>query len=267
MRPGAKPLRLHIGAATGTLRVMALPWQLVDRAETADGVLELRRRAADDVLLTIDGRVLMSSRANRSEVALAELACAGIAARPRPRVLIGGLGLGFTLRAALDALPATAQVTVAELNPAVAAWCAGTLRDLHGDALADPRATLEIGDVTAVVRRAAATRRGFDAIVYDLYVGPGVDDDPRRHPLFGEAALAEVRAALLPGGVFAVWAEQPWPPFTARLRRLGFTVRTLRPGRGGLRHAVYLAGLAGGAARGPRRPRPQGDLPRGRRVR
>jgi len=220
---------------------MALPWQIIDRVETDAGLLELRRRAVDDVLLTIDGRVLMSSRAHRSEVALAKLACAAIADRPTPRVLIGGLGMGYTLRAALDALPAGAQVVVAEITPAVARWCGGELANLNGAALADPRVALRSEDVAETVARGAREKRSFDAILFDLYVGPSADDPPRTHPLYGDGMLANVRAALRLRGVFGVWSEQVCPPFEARLRRHGFTVQRSRPGRGGLRHAVYLA--------------------------
>lgn len=225
---------------------MARPWEIVERVETPDGRLELRRRAGDDVLLTIDGRILMSSRANRSEVALAQLACAEIASRPKPRILVGGLGMGYTLRAALDVLPATARVVVAEITPEIAHWCGSELCNLNGDALADPRVELRIEDVAATVRRDAAAGDGYDAILFDLYVGPSTNDQPRSHPLYGEVMLQNVRAALRFGGVFAVWAEQPCPPFAGRLRRLGFEVRAVRPGKGGLRHAVYLASVAGG---------------------
>ncbi len=219
---------------------MAIPWKTIGVEHTESGVLELRQRGAGDWLLTLDGRVLMSSRANRSETALAEMTCAEIASRPRPRLLVGGLGMGYTLRAALDALPANAQVTVAELTPAIARWCQTELIELHGNALADPRVELRIEDVTTTIRHTTPEGR-FDAILYDLYEGPGADDDRDRHPLYGYEALRDVRAALRPGGLFSIWAEQPYPPFAARLRKVGFRVRTTRPGRGGLRHAVYLA--------------------------
>jgi len=220
---------------------MARPWETLARVDTDDGCLELRRRADDDILLTIAGRILMSSRAHRSEVALAQLACTAIAARQAPRVLIGGLGMGYTLRAALDVLAADARVVVAELTPTVAEWCRGELAHLNGDALADARVELRIEDVARTVARGAELGNAFDAILFDLYVGPNADNHPRNDPFYGDVMLAKVRDALAPGGVFAVWSEGPCDSFENRLRRHGFTVSRSRPGKGGLRHAVYIA--------------------------
>lgn len=220
---------------------MARPWETLARAETDAGVLELRRRAIDDLLLLIDGRVLMSSRAHRSEVALAVRSCAAIADRTRPRVLIGGLGMGYTLRAALDALPRDASIVVAEVTPEVALWCRAEMAHLSGNALADPRVVLRIDDVARIVTEHADGREAFDAIIYDLYEGPSADTHPRSDPFYGDAAVSRVRDALRPGGVFAVWSEGVCPEFERRLRRRGFEVAFSRPGRGGLRHAVYLA--------------------------
>src|SRR3972149_5657277 len=118
---------------------MTQPWQTIDRIATADGVLELRRRGDNDFLIIINGRVLMNSSANRSEIVLGESACRAVAARGRPRVLIGGLGMGLTLRAALDSLPPNAQVVVAEINPVVVKWCRGPLAGLTGSAVDDRR--------------------------------------------------------------------------------------------------------------------------------
>lgn len=219
---------------------MARPWQRVDRVETPAGSLELRRRGERDFLIVLDGRVLMQSFAHRSESALASLACASLASLPHPNVLIGGLGMGFTLRAALDTLPAGARVCVAELEPAVVRWCRGPLAPLCGSALEDPRVRVALADVASLV--AAAARPGaprLDAIMLDLHEGPparGRDDDP----LFGDPALTSARAALAPGGVLGLWCEQPRPAFEKRLRRAGFRVERHRPGRGGLRHAVVL---------------------------
>ncbi len=220
---------------------MSLPWNVVDRVSTKDGWLELRRRGSDDVLLTIDNRILMSSHANRSEMALAQMACAGLADRKRPRVLIGGLGLGYTLRAALDSLPRSATVVVAELNRDIARWCGTELAPLIGGALDDPRVDLRLEDVTRVIDVAARSQQSFDAILLDLYTGPGPETDLRHDRLYGDPMLRRAHAVLPPGGIFAVWAEQTFPPYAAHLRRRGFRVRAARPGRGGLRHAVYLA--------------------------
>jgi spermidine synthase len=221
---------------------MALPWQTIDKIDTGENVLELRKRSERDFLLLVNGRVLMNSSANRSEVALGEQACRLVADRPRPRVLIGGLGMAFTLRAALDVLPASAQVVVAELEPAVVTWCRGPLADLTRCAVNDPRVMVETDDVAAVI--IAASRKGaerYDAIVIDLYVGPSADSDAHFDPYYGSHALQTTGHALTPGGVFAVWGENPDAAFEKRLAAAGFTFDRLRPGRGGLRHVVYVA--------------------------
>jgi spermidine synthase len=221
---------------------MAKPWQTIDKIDKEDNVLELRKRGDRDYLLLVNGRVLMNSSANRSEVALGEQACRLVADRPKPRVLVGGLGMGFTLRAALDALPGSAQVVVAELDPAVVTWCRGPLADLTQCAVNDPRVTVETDDVAAVI--IAASRKGaerYDAIVIDLYVGPSVDSDEHFDPYYGSHALQMTAHALTPGGIFAVWGENPDAAFEKRLVAAGFTFERLRPGRGGLRHVVYIA--------------------------
>src|SRR6185369_1452532 len=123
---------------------------------TPDGQLDLRRRGEKDFLITIAGRVLMSSAAHRSEDKLAELACAGLARKRRARVLVSGLGMGFTLRAALDQLGPDAEVTVAELNPVVVEWCtSGPLAPLTASAACDPRVTVEVADVSVHIARLA----------------------------------------------------------------------------------------------------------------
>lgn len=221
---------------------MARAWQTLESAATPDGLLELRRRGEREFLITIAGRVLMNSRASRSEVALGRLAGAAIAGRPAPRVLVGGLGMGCTLRACLDALPARARVVVAELNEVVARWCReGPLAALTDGAARDPRVQVRIGDVADAVREAA--RPGgerFDAVVLDLYEGPRPVGSPG-HPHYGREALARTRAALRPGGVLAVWLEEPTPAFERSLARAGFRVRSERAGAGGRRHALVLA--------------------------
>lgn len=220
---------------------MAQPWEMLERVDTTEGALELRRRGGD-FLITIAGRVLMTSSAHRSEDLLARLACGKLP--QRARVLIGGLGMGYTLRAALDALSPQAAVRVAELNPQVVAWCRGPIRQLSGRALDDPRVTVEIGDVTAAVDGA----RGLDAIVYDLYEGPHAATQRGADPLYGDAALARVARALAPGGVFAVWSEEADQRFESRLRARGFTVEKKRAG-GGRAHVVYLAQISAPSSR------------------
>ena len=221
---------------------MAKPWQTIDKANTADGVLELRKRGEGDFLILINNRVLMNSSANRSELALGELACREVAARPRPRVLIGGLGMGLTLRAALDSLPATARVVVAEINPAVVTWCHGPLAEVSGKAADDPRVFVVNDDVAAVIAKAAGPgSERYDAIIIDLYEGPHAGTEASNDPFYGSRALKQTAAALSSGGVFSVWGEAPDTAFEKRLRAAGFMVTAQRPGRGGLRHVVYVA--------------------------
>ena len=221
---------------------MAKPWQTIDKIDHGDNVLELRKRGDRDFLLLVNGRVLMNSSANRSEVALGEQACRLVAGRDLPRVLIGGLGMGFTLRAALDALPGSAQVVVAELDPVIITWCRGPLAGLTQSAVKDPRVTIDIDDVAAVIISASLKNaKRFDAIIIDLYVGPGADTEPHYDPFYGSLALSTTADALSAGGVFAVWGENPDTAFEKRLVAAGFTFERLRPGRGGLRHVVYVA--------------------------
>lgn len=228
---------------------MAQPWQVVAQAATAEGPLQLRRRGARDFLIVIGNQILMNSLSNRSEVVLGQLGCAALRAHPRPRVLVGGLGMGFTLRAVLDTLPATAEVVVAELNPVVVEWCRGPLAELTAGAVLDPRVTVAVGDVAALIARHAAGAGRFDAIVLDLYRGPHAKTDPRRDPLYGSRALADARAALNFGGVLAVWGENYDDGYVRRMQTAGFVVTVNRPGRGGLRHAVFLGQLPGAPAR------------------
>lgn len=221
---------------------MAQPWKIIDNVPTSAGLLELRQRGARDFLITIGGQVLMNSLAHRSEVALGELACGHLRQHHAPRVLVGGLGMAFTLRAVLDQLPPSGQVVVAELNSVVVQWCLGPLAALTDAAAADPRVTVEITDVSAFIRQCAGQpAKTFDAIVLDLYTGPDTGTHWRDDPLYGSRAIAHARAALRPGGVFAIWGESPDAGFTRRLSEAGFDVSTTRPGRGGLRHVVYVA--------------------------
>jgi spermidine synthase len=215
------------------------PWTVLDRVATPEGTLELRQRGATDFLITIAGRVLMTSVAHRSEDALAQLACEALATRKQPRVLIGGLGMGLTLRAALDLLPAPAQVTVVELNERVVAWCRGPLASMNGRAMGDLRVRVQIADVARVL--AQARPRAYDAVVLDLYEGPPRHDGRRDDALYGRAAIKNTLAALQPGGIFAVWSEDESPPFKDRLIDAGFAVQVHHAGRGGRTHVVYLA--------------------------
>ncbi len=219
---------------------MAQPWTVLDTWSTPEGDLELRQRGPKDFLILVGGRVLMSSTAFRSELAVADLACKPLIGRVKPRVLIGGLGMGYTLRAALDALPGDAEVTVAELNPRVVQWCEGPLAALTDDALHDPRTRLHVGDV-AVLIAASKGPADWDAIVLDLYEVPHEATQGPHDPFWGKAALQRTLAALRPGGIFTVWAEDFDPPFVKRLTANGFHVQVHHPGKGGRRHTVYVA--------------------------
>ena len=220
---------------------MAQPWKVLQSVPTDEGILELRQRGERDFLITVNSLVLMNSSLHRSEVALGELACGHLKQHAAPRVLVGGLGMAFTLRAVLDNLPPTASVVVAELNPVVLEWCRGPLAFLTGAAASDPRVSVEIADVADVIVKGAMQGNCFDAVVLDLYKGPHAKSHKVEDPLYGSTAIEMTRAALKPGGVFAVWGENYDQAFDKRLCAAGFTVFNDRPGRGGLRHVVYLA--------------------------
>ena len=143
------------------------------------------------------------------------------------------------MRAVLDELPETAEVVVAELNPKIYEWCLGPLAELTDAAAADARVRVEIGDVAELVKKSAS--ESFDAIIYDLYRGPGPQTDRRNDPLYGSRATEQCRQALKKNGVFAVWGENPDVGFESRLASAGFAVCCERPGKGGYRHAVWIA--------------------------
>lgn len=224
---------------------MAQPWKTIASISTDEGILELRQRGDKDFLIMIGTQVLMNSLANRSEIVLGQQGCGHLKNSDAPRVLVGGLGMGFTLRAVLDSLPSSAQIVVAELNPVVPEWCRGPLASLTENAVNDPRVTVEIGDVAQLIRRTADNggENRFDAIVLDLYRGPHARTNAVNDPLYGSRAIANAKTALKPGGMLAVWGENHDEAFVKRLQKAGFTVNSERPGRGGLRHAVFLARL------------------------
>ncbi len=228
---------------------MAKPWRIVDSIDTDEGLLDLRQRGETDFLITIDSRVLMNSSANMSEIVLAELACGPLKNKKNPRVLVGGLGMGFTLKAAIDNLPADAEVVVAELNPIMVKWCRGPIAHLTGGAVDDPRVKVVIDDVAVVIRYAAmkGKENRFDAIILDLYEGPYEGAPGRGEYLYGDMALELSSSALKAGGVFAVWSEDPDKAFEKRLKAARFSVNRQRPGRGGRRHVVYIARKTSGS--------------------
>lgn len=222
---------------------MPRPFELLDSVETDEGLLELRRRGNDDYMILVGGRVLMTSTITTSELALAENGVRAISADgPKPRVLIGGLGLGFTLRAALDGLPRGAHVVVCEINEKIVEWCRGPAANITKGAARDQRVSIIVGDVTKEIARVAgdASAPRYDAILWDLYVGP-TRKGGHKDALYGDHSVKNTWAALRDGGVYGVWGETPSPSFEARLNKHGFGSELLRTGGSGLKHAVYLA--------------------------
>lgn len=215
-----------------------IPRELLDVAPVpSGGELRLYRRGAEFSIM-LGGNELMNSRLSGSEEALATLACARV--RADPAVLIGGLGMGFTLRATLAAVGTNAQVMVAELVSAVIAWARGPMADLFAGSLDDPRVTVVEGDVAALLR----PDDGYDAVLLDVDNGPDGLTRAGNDWLYGAEGLAAARAALRPGGMLAIWSAAPEPRFTARLRRAGFAVEevpTRAHGGRGAHHVVWLA--------------------------
>jgi len=216
-------------------------WRPIDDEETDEGTMILMQRGELEFEIRVDHYTLMTSESHLSEDELGRRPCAALGQRPRPRVLIAGLGMGYTLRAALDVLPADARVTVAELNPVVDCWCRGPLAVLTNHALEDPRVELRITDVAELIRDAAHGSCPFDAIVLDLYQGTHEANEDPEHKHFGRAALQTTRRALSPGGMLAVWTEEEDVGFESRLRQLDFDVEQICPDTDGPRHVVYLA--------------------------
>lgn len=222
-----------------------IPWKTLASVATAEGDLQLRQRGAREFLITIDGRVLMTSSEKTSELAVATLACEHLAGKKTPRVLIGGLGMAYTLRAALDALPPGARITVSELTREVADWCRGPLAPLTNGAALDPRVHIVVDDVSKVIARA---RPGsYDAIIFDLYEGPHGPARRDSDPFYGRAALAQQRAALSPGGVLSVWSEESNVAYKRRMLDAGFDARVVHPG-GSRAYVVYLGRLEADAS-------------------
>jgi spermidine synthase len=215
--------------------------KLVDTAGLpGGGELRLMRRGGD-FSIQFGHDELMGSQLSGSEEALATLACRRLGSRGN-RVLIGGLGMGFTLGAALSTLPASAEIVVAELVPEVVAWANGPLAHLFGNHLSDPRVSLRIGDVHDMI---VAAPGGFDGILLDVDNGPDGLIHLANDRLYCNWGLRAAYAALRPGGVLAVWSAYTDDAFVDRLRNAGFTVEELRiratGGRTGARHTIWLA--------------------------
>ncbi len=220
------------------------PWNLIDSSEIpADGgELRLYRRGDEYSIMIVGGGELMNSRMHGSEDALAELGCRHLAGRTQPRVLVGGLGMGFTLAAALGQVGPDAKVVVAELVPAVVRWNRDYLGPFAGHPLDDPRSTVSVGDVAALLRKEHAA---FDAILLDVDNGPEGLTHRANDWLYSVEGLEAAFDALRPDGVLAVWSAGPDDAFSDRLRRVGFLVdvkrvRAHRAGKGAS-HVIWLA--------------------------
>lgn len=218
------------------------PWILLDRTQVPGkgGELLLYRRG-DEFSIKIAGRgELMNSRVHGSEDALAEHSCARLADGMKPRILIGGLGMGFTLAAALRHLSEQAQLVVAELVPAVVEWNRGPLGEHSGHPLQDPRVTVREGDVARII---ATEQSAYDAILLDVDNGPEGLTREQNDWLYSVNGLTAAYAALRPQGVLAVWSAGPDQGFLQRLRKVGFEVDEVRVrahGSKGARHIIWF---------------------------
>lgn len=220
-----------------------IPWLQIDTASVpgADVELRLMQRGAEFSMM-LGPSELMNSRLSGSEEALATLACKRIEAVKRPQLLIGGLGMGFTLRAALAVLGAEARIVVAELVPAVIAWARGPMAGLFGDSLDDPRASIRSADVVEVIQSQPSS---FDAILLDVDNGPEALIRKANDALYHPKGLKAIRRALRPGGVLAVWSSGPNGSFSRRLRDAGFDVNEVgvraTTKRSGAHHVIWFA--------------------------
>ncbi|MDF7824741.1 hypothetical protein P4B35_12015 [Pontiellaceae bacterium B12227] len=218
------------------------PWVLLDTTEVPGdgGVMKLYQRAFE-YSISVKNEELMNSRMHGSEDALAELACQKVAGHKSPRVLIGGLGMGFTLRAALDALDETASVEVAELVPAVIQWNRTHLAELAGKPLDDSRTLVHPSDVALVIQGAPEY---YDAIMLDVDNGPDALTHEGNDRLYTAGGIDAAKKALKPGGILGIWSAEPDAAFTKRLRVAGLKVEevTVRARKSkGRRHTIWLA--------------------------
>jgi spermidine synthase len=221
-----------------------IPWTLLGTANIPNNGGELRlTRRENDFSIHLKGvrGELMNSRVHDSEIALAELGCAHIQGAEKSKVLVGGLGMGFTLAAALKATSTSSQVVVAELVPEVIEWNKGPLGECAGRPLADNRVLVHLGDVAELFKTRPAT---YDAVLLDVDNGPEGFTHADNNKLYSLESLQAIRQALHPGGVLAIWSAWHDPEFTLQLKKAGFKVetKTVRAHRGkGSRHTIYLA--------------------------
>ncbi len=216
-------------------------WELLGETRAPDGSAISLMRRADEFLILANGKPLMSSRLHGSEEAMATLACGRTGLPDCPRVLVGGLGMGFTLRAVLDALPPEAVVTVAELVPAVVEWNRTFLGPLAGHPLNDPRVRIQVADVGFTLR---ANPGGFDVVLLDVDNGPAAFTATTNGGLYDNGGVVAAHAALRPAGTLAVWSAWEDRKFEQRLRFHGFDVKVervrARLKKGGPRHTIFL---------------------------
>lgn len=220
-----------------------IPRILIDSAPIPGGGGELRLiQRGDDYWIMLGANALMSTRLRGSEEALATLVCERIAGRPKPALLIGGLGMGFTLRAALGALGRDARVVVSELVPAIVEWARGPMAHVHGGSLDDPRVEISLSDVGDLI---AAARSDFDSILLDVDNGPDALSRDSNDRLYDLDGLHRAKAALKPGGILAIWSAADDPAFSRRLAKAGFRVEEVvvraHAGRKGAKHMIWLA--------------------------
>lgn len=220
-----------------------IPWELLDSAEVPGGSATMSLYArGKEFSIRLNGGELMNSRAHGSEEALAELACARIANRPASRILIGGLGMGFTTAAALQRLDVASRVTVAELVPSVVEWNRKFLGGLSGNPLQDPRVTVRETDVALILQ---SEHQAYDAILLDVDNGPDGFTRKGNDWLYTDAGASTAYAALQPAGVLAVWSAGRDVAFGNRLRKAGFVVDEItvrgRGAAGGSRHTIWIA--------------------------
>ncbi|NEU10705.1 hypothetical protein G3T14_00990 [Methylobacterium sp. BTF04] len=219
-----------------------MPWTLIDSAEIPGGAAPMQLLSQGDTFsIRVGTAELMTNRDRDSEQALATMPCARLRDHAAPRLLIGGLGMGFTLRAALDALGLHAEVVVAELMPAVIAWARGPLTHLFGGSLDDPRVDLVEADVNRLIQSGPAK---YDAILLDVDNGPAGMMRRQNDRLYDAWGLRRAHYALRPGGILAVWSGGPDRRFKARLRRCGFSVEEIRFSARkpeGSRHVLWIA--------------------------
>jgi spermidine synthase len=220
-----------------------IPWEKLDSTKIpgSDGELRLMRRGKEFSIM-LGTNELMNSRLSGSEAALATLAAKQIEKVAKPAILIGGLGMGFTLRAALAVFGSKAKIVVSELVPAVVTWARGPMAPVFGDSLDDVRVSVRETDVADIIR---AQRSAFDAILLDVDNGPEGLTRKDNDALYDVAGLMRAHAALRPGGVLAIWSSGPHATFSRRLRSAGFDVSEVNvraTGRGGgARHVIWIA--------------------------